>query len=205
MNVLVACERSGIIRDAFLAIGHTTWSCDLANTTTPGPHFIADAIKVAYSPEYQWDLMIAHPPCTHLAISGSRYFADKQDGRQQDAIAFFMALVNAPIPHICVENPISIMSTTYRPPDQIIQPYEFGHPEAKATCLWLKNLPALEPTKILPLPACGYWNNQTPSGQNKLPPSPHRATIRSTTYTGIAAAMATQWGTRPLHVQLTLF
>ena len=139
--------------------------------------------------------MIAFPPCTHLAVSGAHRFAEKRaDGRQQEGIDFFMALANAPIPKIAIENPVGIMSTKWRKPDQIIQPFQFGDPESKKTCIWLKGLPKLVPTDILPLPECGYWRNQTPSGQNKLGPSPERAKNRARTYQGIADAMATQWG-----------
>lgn len=139
--------------------------------------------------------MIAHPPCTHLSVSGARYFEQKRkDGRQQQAIEFFMRLANFEIQKICVENPIGIMSRLYQKPTQIIQPWQFGDPESKATCLWLKNLPSLKPSKVLPLPESGRWNNQCASGQNKLPPSADRAKIRSITYQGIADAMAEQWG-----------
>jgi hypothetical protein len=141
---------------------------------------------------WPWDLMIAHPPCTHLAVSGARYFAQKRaDGRQQQGIDFFMALINAPIERIAVENPVGIMSSYYRKPDQIIQPWQFGHPESKATCLWLKGLPPLKPANILE--DMGRWDNQTPSGQNKLGPSEDRWKLRSITYHGIAQAMAEQW------------
>lgn len=143
-----------------------------------------------------WELMIAFPPCTHLAVSGARWFQDKKP-QQQLAIEFFMALMGAPIERIALENPIGIMSTHYRKPDQIIQPWQFGHPESKATCLWLKGLPLLHPTNVLE-PRGGNvrrgWDNQTPSGQNKLGPSPQRAHERSRTYPGIAKAMALQWG-----------
>lgn len=139
--------------------------------------------------------MIAHPPCQHLAVSGARYFAEKRaDGRQQAAIDFFMALARANIPKICIENPVSIMSSEWRKPDQIIQPWWFGHPESKSTCLWLKGLNPLKPTNKLELPESGRWDNQTASGQNKLPPSKDRWKIRSRTYQGIAKAMAEQWG-----------
>jgi len=191
LRVLVACETSGRIRDAFRALGHDAYSCDIEPTEADGPHILDDARNVVQD---HWDLLIAHPPCTHLAVSGARYFKRKrEDGRQQEAIDFFMDMINAPIPHIGVENPISIMSTVYRKPDQIIQPYQFGHPESKATCLWLKNLPPLTPTNILSLPESGHWENQTPSGQNKLGPSANRARIRSRTYEGIAKAIAYQW------------
>lgn len=137
--------------------------------------------------------MIAHPPCTHLAVSGARYFYRKQQ-EQAEALDFVRLLMDAPIKRICIENPIGIISSRIRKPDQIIQPWMFGHPESKATCLWLKGLPALSPTRILPTPESGRWENQTVSGQNKLPPSPDRWKIRSRTYEGIALAMAEQWG-----------
>lgn len=193
MKVLVACEFSGVVREAFARLGHDAWSCDIIDTEIPGQHIKDDVLRHL---DEGWDLMIAHPPCTHLAVSGSRYFAEKRaDGRQQAAIAFFMAIVNAPVAHICVENPVCIMSSEYRKPDQIIQPWQFGHPESKATCLWLKGLPKLLTTHILHLPeGQKYWSNQTPSGQNKLGPSADRAKIRARTYPNIAAAMAVQWG-----------
>ncbi len=191
MKVLIACEYSGIIRNAFSRYGYDAWSCDILPTEQPGNHVQGDILQILTE---GWDLMIAHPPCTHLAASGARYFKQKQaDGRQQAAVDFFMALANAPIKYIVIENPVGIMSTRWRKPDQIIQPYEYGHPESKKTCLWLKNLPLLTPTHILPLPERGYWDNQTPSGQNKLGPSPDRAKVRSKTYTGIAEAMAFQY------------
>jgi hypothetical protein len=137
-------------------------------------------------------MMIAFPPCTHLASSGARWFKDKER-EQAEAIGFFMALARAPIEKICIENPIGIMSTRFRKPDQIIQPWMFGHPESKSTCLWLRGLPELQPTNILSKPASGRWENQTPSGQNKLGPSPDRWKLRSKTYEGIAKAMAEQW------------
>lgn len=137
-------------------------------------------------------MMIAHPPCTHLAVSGARWFKDKR-AEQEEALAFVRLLLDAPIAHIALENPVSIISSRIRKPNQIIQPWMFGHAEAKATCLWLKNLPPLYPTNVLEKPACGYWDNQTPSGQNKLSPGPDRWKERSRTYQGIATAMAAQW------------
>jgi len=196
MKVLVACEFSGIVREAFRAKGHDAMSVDLLRSELPGKHYqgdIADLFPLGKTPE--WDLMIAFPPCTHLAISGARYFAQKRkDGTQAMAIDFFMRLAHTRIRRICIENPIGIMSTFWRKPDQIIQPWQFGHPESKKTCLWLKHLPPLYPTKVLALHPRGYWNNQTPSGQNKLGPSPTRAQDRGRTYQGIADAMAEQWG-----------
>lgn len=183
MKVLVACEFSGRVRDAFIAKGHEAMSCDLLPTEQPGPHYQGDVLDIL---DGGWDLMIAHPPCTHLAVSGAAWFAEKRkDGRQQGAIDFFMKLANADIPKIMVENPISIMSTVWRKPDQIIQPWMFGHGETKATCLWLKNLPKLQPTNIVP---------GREQRLHRLPPSPNRWKLRSTTYQGIADAMAEQWG-----------
>ena len=202
MRVLVACEYSGIVRDAFIRRGHYALSCDLLPTESPGPHYQGDVADIINE---GWDLMIAHPPCTHLAVSGARYFEQKrQDGRQQAAIHFFMFLATAAIPRIAVENPVGIMSSVWRKPDQIIQPWQFGHPESKKTCLWLKGLPPLSPTNVLPLPNSGRWENQTPSGQNKLGPSPDRAKIRSKTYPGIAEAMAEQWGQESMFCDLPL-
>ena len=182
MRVLVACEFSGIVREAFRARGHDAWSCDLLPADDNSLfHIQADVLKLINA---GWDMMIAHPPCTHLAVSGARWFKDKQL-EQAEAIAFFMSLIAAKIPKIVVENPISIMSTRYRKPDQIIQPWQFGHGETKATCLWLKGLQPLEPANIV-------------SGReariHKLPPSKDRWKLRSMTYPGIAKAMAEQWG-----------
>ncbi len=193
MKVLVACEFSGVVRRAFASLGHEAWSCDLLPADDNSHHHMqGDVLEVL---DREWDLMIAHPPCTDLAVSGAKWFKQKQaDGRQQASIEFFMRLVNAPIKRIAVENPICIMSRLYRKPDQIIQPWQFGHPESKATCLWLKNLPLLQPTAVLEVPESGRWANQTPSGQNKLGPSEDRWKLRSVTYQGIADAMAYQWG-----------
>ena len=183
MRVLVACEYSGTVRDAFIARGHDAMSCDLLPTDQPGPHYQGDVFDIIND---GWDLMIAHPPCTHLAVSGARHFAEKRaDGRQQEAIDFFMAIINAPIEKIAVENPICIMSSVYRKPDQIIQPWQFGHGETKATCLWLKGLPKLVPTNIV---------DGREARIHKLPPSADRWKIRSKTYQGIADAMASQLG-----------
>jgi len=156
-------------------------SCDLLPSETPGMHSQGDVLEIL---DEGWDLMIAHPPCTHLAVSGARWFKDKQT-EQQEAIEFFMSLVNAPIDKIAIENPISIMSSRYRKPDQIIQPWQFGHGETKATCLWLKNLPKLVPTNIV---------EGREQRVHKMPPSPDRWKERSRTYQGIADAMAEQWG-----------
>jgi hypothetical protein len=190
MKVLVACEFSGVVRDAFTALGHEAWSCDLLPSERPGLHIQGDVLSVV---DRGWDLMIAHPPCTHLAVSGARWFAAKQV-EQAEALDFVRALLDAPIERIALENPVSIISSRIRKPDQIIQPWQFGHPESKTTCLWLKNVPKLRPTKILPLPPSGRWQNQTPSGQNKLGPRPDRWKDRSRTLCGIAQAMAEQWG-----------
>lgn len=219
MRVLVACEFSGTVRDAFVARGHDAVSCDLLPTDRPGPHIQGDVLDILGE---GWDLMIAHPPCTHLAVSGARYFAEKRaDGRQQAALEFVRRLMDAPIPRWCIENPVSIISTEIRKPDQIVQPYQFGHPESKKTCLWLQGLPCLVPTKTVePVwmkndDGTDYrdgrgkryspthyltgrmqprWANQTASGQNKLGPSADRWKLRSKTYQGIADAMAAQWG-----------
>ena len=183
MKVLVACEYSGVVRDAFIAAGHDAMSCDLLPTDSPGPHHQGDVLEIL---DQGWDLMIAHPPCQHLSVSGARWFKQKQaDGRQQQGIDFFMALINAPIPMIAVENPISIMSTKYRKPNQIVQPWQHGHGETKATCLWLKGLPNLEPTQIV--------EGREPR-IHRIAPSPDRWKKRSLTYAGIAKAMAEQWG-----------
>jgi hypothetical protein len=194
LKVLVACEFSGIVRDAFIAKGHDAVSCDLLPSDRPGPHIQADVADVLEGMEF--DMLIAFPPCTYLCSSGLHWNLRRPERAMESQLAaeFFMKLANADVEKIAIENPIGCMSTFWRKPDQIIQPYEFGHPESKKTCLWLKNLPLLKPTNILPKPACGYWDNQTPSGQNKLGPSQNRAKIRSTTYAGIALAMSEQWG-----------
>lgn len=198
MNILIACEFSGIVRDAFLKRGHNAWSCDFLPTESEirGFHYQCDIRDVDIT---LFDLMIAFPPCTDLCVSGARHFPEKRvDGRQQKAIDFFMFLVNAPIPKIAIENPVGIMSTVWRKPDQIIQPYQFGHDASKKTCLWLKNLTKLEPTGYVPGTmndrGLTRWANQTASGQNNLAPSQTRGLDRSRTYRGIADAMAEQWG-----------
>ena len=188
MKVLVACEYSGTVRDAFIVAGHDAMSCDLLPTDAPGPHYQGDVRDVIHG---CWDLMIAHPPCTHLSVSGARHFdAKKLDGRQQSAISFFMMLAKADIPRIAVENPVCIMSSLWRKPDQVIQPWQFGHGETKATCLWLKGLPPLIPTNIVD----GRENRI-----HRMPPSPDRWKERSRTFSGVAEAMANQWtlATRP--------
>lgn len=181
MRVLVACEFSGIVRDAFIARGHDAWSCDLLPSETPGPHVQGDVSVIL---DNAWDLMIAHPPCTHLAVSGARWFKDKLP-EQSQALAFVCILLNAPIPRIALENPISIISSRIRKPTQIVQPWMFGHGEVKATCLWLKNLPLLVPTDIV--------DGRT-ARVHREPPSPDRWKNRSRTLQGVAHAMATQWG-----------
>lgn len=192
MKILVACEFSGIVREAFNSHhGNHALSCDLipAEDGRVDYHYTGDVRDILYN---GWDLMIAFPPCTHLAVSGARYFQFKQK-EQKEALDFVRLLLNAPIKYIALENPVGVISTHIRKPDQIIQPWMFGHAESKKTCLWLKNLPKLIPTKFVELPHKGYWDNQTPSGQNKLTPSPTRAQDRSRTYTGVAQAMASQW------------
>lgn len=194
MNVLVACEESQLVTVEFRKLGHTAYSCDLMPCSGGRPEWHIQRNVTSILGNSYWDLVCAFPPCTHLAVSGARWFAQKRsDGRQQQAIDFFMMFADCKAPRLAIENPVGIMSTLWRKPDQTIQPWQFGHPESKATCLWLKNLPLLVPTNILPLPPSGRWANQTPSGQNKLGPSPDRAMIRSRTYVGIAKAMAEQW------------
>ena len=221
MKVLIACERSGVVvRDAFNAKGHQAVSCDLFMTNSPrvGSHIVGSVLDHLNE---GWDMMIAHPPCTRLAVSGALWFKDNQV-EQKQAIKFFMKLVDAKIEKICIENPVGIMSTIYRKPDQYIQPYEFGDDASKKTGLWLKGLPKLTiyPAlyvwprmvcscgKVYPYdqefsagcPKCGpghakpRWANQCDSGQFKLGPSPDRAAIRAKTYQGIATSMALQWG-----------
>jgi hypothetical protein len=183
VRVLVACEYSGVVRDAFTARGHEAMSCDLLPTDAPGPHYQGDVRDLL---DYPFDLMIAHPPCTHLSVSGARHFeAKRMDGRQQAAVSFFMSLARAPIPRIAIENPVCIMSSLWRKPDQTVQPWQFGHGETKATCLWLKGLPLLRPTEIVDGREQRIW---------KLPPSEDRWKIRSATFPGLAEAMASQWG-----------
>lgn len=182
MNVLVACEFSGIVRDAFNSAGHDAISCDLLPSETKGPHYIGDVLEIL---DIGWDMMIAHPPCTYLAISGARWFKDRKQ-EQRDALEFVRTLLDAPIPMIALENPISVISTQIRKPDQIIQPWMFGHGETKATCLWLKNLPLLEPTEIVD----GRSNRIA-----NMPDTKNRWKNRSRTYKGIAEAMVNQWGT----------
>ena len=192
MKILIACEYSGRVRDAFIARGHDAMSCDLLPTDALGPHYQGDVFDIIND---GWDLMIAHPPCTYLSVSGmhwtTRGLRDPQ--LTEDALAFVQRLMDAPVERIAVENPISVISSRIRKPDQIIQPWWFGHDASKKTCLWLKNLPPLTPTDLLPGDAKTRRGNQTASGQNKLPPSKDRWKIRSETYKGIADAMAAQW------------
>jgi site-specific DNA-cytosine methylase len=182
MKVLIACEYSGTVRDAFIAKEHDAMSCDLLPTDKPGPHYQGDVFDII---DQGWDLMIAHPPCTHLAVSGARWFKDKQK-EQEEALLFVRRLLDSAIPKIALENPISIISSKIRKPSQIIQPWQFGHGETKATCLWLKNLPLLKPTNIV---------EGREARVHKMPPSQDRWKLRSLTYQGIADAMAEQWGT----------
>lgn len=223
MRILIGCECSGIIREAFKARGHDAWSCDLKPSELPGQHIQDDLLLQIDTGE--WDLMIAHPECTFLTVSNtyitrgcSKYTKEEAEKLRSRAVLFFVALVNAPIGKVCIENPIGIMSTLYKKPTQIIQPWHFGHPESKATCLWLKGLPRLNSTGFAEFKnyrcRCGnvfeasagkygcctdyaakpLWDNMTPSGQNKLGPSPTRSADRARTYSGIAEAMAAQWG-----------
>jgi len=191
MRVLIACEFSGVVRRAFRERGHDAWSCDLLPAEDGSEfHIQDDAIVTAYRddgnnpPNTDWDMMIAHPPCQHLAVSGSRWFKNKVK-EQEDALWFVKTLLNCPIPYIALENPISVISTKIRKPDQIIQPWMFGHGETKATCLWLKSLPNLKPTNIV---------EGREARVHRMPPGPNRWKERSRTFTGIAEAMAEQWG-----------
>lgn len=180
MRILIGCEFSGIVRSAFAALGHDAWSCDLLPSEQPGNHLQCDLREVLAN---GWDLAIFHPPCTHLAVSGARWFKDKQK-EQTEALHFVRELLAAPILRIALENPISIISTRIRKPDQILQPWMFGHGEIKATCLWLKNLPLLTPTNIV--------DGRT-ARVHREPPSPDRWKNRSRTLSGVAEAMASQW------------
>lgn len=181
MKVLVACEFSGVVRDAFTRNGHDAMSCDLLRSERPGAHYIGDVRDIL---NYDWDLMIAHPPCTHLATSGARWFPDKYE-LQMEALQFVRDLLNAPIPRIALENPVGMISTAIRKPDQVIHPWQFGHDEEKATCLWLKGLPHLIPTNLVGVRDSPLY---------KINPSDARGYYRSRTYRGQAEAMANQWG-----------
>lgn len=183
MKVLIACEFSGVVRRAFRSRGHDAWSCDLLPAEDGGEHYQRDVLDLLCNSFFEYDLMIAHPPCTHLAVSGARWFKDKR-AEQESALAFVSSLLSARIDRIALENPVSIISSRIRKPDQLIQPWQFGHGETKATCLWLKNLPLLKPTNIV--------EGRTPRVHHE-PPSPDRWKNRSRTYEGIAAAMAEQW------------
>lgn len=187
MRVLIGCESSGTVRDAFIRGGHEAMSCDLLDTDSPGPHYKGDVFDVI---DYPWDLAIFHPECTHLSVSGARHFAEKRmDGRQQSGVSFFMRIVRASahIPKVAIENPVCIMSSLYRKPDQIIQPWMFGHGETKATCLWLKGLLPLAPTDVV---------EGREQRIHRLPPSADRWKERSKTFRGVADAMANQWGAK---------
>lgn len=190
LKILIACEYSGRVRDAFIGQGHDAWSCDILPTESPGPHIQDDVLKHLNS---GWDMMIAFPPCTHLACSGARWWPNKV-AEQNAAIDFFLTLATADIPKIAIENPVGRMSTAWRKPDQIIHPWQFGHEATKQTCLWLKNLPPLKPTNIV-----GKGSRHiTKSGKSlptwyNLPPSANRSKLRSLTFQGIADAMAEQW------------
>lgn len=181
MKILIACEFSGVVRDAFIKRGHDAMSCDLLPTESPGPHYQGDVFDIIND---GWDMMIAFPPCTHLCVSGARWWKDKQS-EQMEAIKFFLTLANADIDKIAIENPVGIMSTVYRKPDQYIQPWQFGHGETKKTGLWLKNLPQLKPSNIV-------------SGREPrihfMAPGINRSKLRSMSYQGISDAMAEQWG-----------
>lgn len=210
MRVLVACEYSGRVREAFRKLGHEAWSCDILPSEDDSEYHIrADVTSIIdglpwpwqtcggrpredYWPAYPWDLMIAHPPCTDLAVSGARHFAEKiADGRQQRALDFVRMLMDAPIERIAIENPISVISSKIRKPDQIIQPWQYGHGETKATCLWLKGLPKLTPTNIV---------EGREARVHRMPPGPDRWKERSRTFEGVAAAMAAQWGQAPNNI-----
>jgi hypothetical protein len=184
MRVLVACEFSGVVRDAFCALGHEAWSCDLLPTERDSPFHLIGDVRDFLGPAGCWDLMIAHPPCTYLAVSGARWMASRPV-ETEAALEFVRLLLAAPIPRIALENPVSIISSRIRKPDQIIQPWQFGHGETKATCLWLKNLPPLVPTAIV---------SGREARVHRMPPGPDRWRERSRTMPGIAAAMADQWG-----------
>lgn len=192
LRVLVACEYSGVVRDSFIALGHDAVSCDLLPTDVPGPHYTGDVRELL---KQKWDMMIAFPPCTYLCSSGMHWTVRGLRDPQltEDALEFVRLLLDSDCEHIAIENPVGCISTRIRKPDFIIHPWQYGHPESKTTCIWTKNLPALKPTNILPKPVSGRWENQTPSGQNKLGPSKDRWKERSKTYLGPAQAMAKQW------------
>jgi hypothetical protein len=202
MRVLIACEFSGVVRKAFAARGHDAWSCDLEPTDIPGQHYQGDVMDIIND---DWNLMIAHPPCTYLTVTGNKWFKPEYKDRfptrqqdRQDAINFFMSLVNSPIEKIAIENPIGIMSTMYKKPNQIIHPWQFGHEASKSTCLWLKGLDNLKPTNIVDKGEfvtykSGKRMTKWYADAASKPPK-ERAKIRNTTFQGIADAMAEQWG-----------
>jgi len=197
---------SGNVRNAFRQLHHNAWSCDIKPSLDNSPyHYQCDIHTILDNPDAYppWDLMIAFPPCTYLCSSGLHWNKRRPERQQltEDALQFIKYLLSSDIEYIALENPVGCISTRIRKPDQKIQPYHFGHPESKTTCLWLKNLPPLKPTNILEKPSRGYWENQTPSGQNKLGPSEDRSLIRSITYPGIASAMADQWGSYILKIK----
>jgi site-specific DNA-cytosine methylase len=202
MKVLIACECSGAVRDAFIKRGHDAMSCDIKPTEVPGPHYEGDVFDIIS--KEKWDLMIAHPPCTHLSVSGSRHFPAKiADGRQQAALDFVWKLMQADIPQIAIENPISVISSKIRKPDQIVHPWMFGDKASKSTCLWLKNLPLLVPTNIVEKGEFKEWICEKTGKKKRQPmwyyeasllPKSQRGTVRSRTFMGIANAMADQWG-----------
>lgn len=195
LKVLVACEYSGRVRDAFTRLGHFAMSCDLLPTESDGLHYMGDVFDII---DQGWDIMIAHPPCTYLAVSGMHWTTRglRDPKLTEDALEFVQKLMNAPVNKICIENPISVISSRIRKPDQIITPYQFGHDASKKTCLWFKNLKPLQPTNMIEgrlVDGKRRWGNQTDSGQNKLAPSDDRWKERSRTYQGVADAMASQW------------
>lgn len=201
MKVLIACEFSGVVREAFRKRGHDAWSCDILPTEIPGDHIQDDVLNHL---DDGWDMMIAHPPCTYLTCAGNKWFKPEYKDRfpdrgkkREEAIKFFVEIFNANVGKICMENPIGVLSTRVRKPDQIIQPYQFGHIDRKSTCLWLKNLPKLEPTNVVEPKIKTNRNGKTASVHHdaalRLPAS-ERWKARSRTYQGIADAMANQWG-----------
>ena len=204
MRVLIGCEFSGIVREAFKAKGHDAWSCDLLPTEIPGQHIQGDVLEILND---GWDLMVAHPPCTYLSNAGIRWFNEKKYGEEArkrkkkriEAFKFVMRLANAPIPHLAIENPVGWLNSHWRKPDQIIHPYYFGDPDSKRTCLWLKNLPLLQPTKIVKPKIYAYFKRGKKKGKpiygtQYLQLAPDRWKNRSRTYRGIAEAIADQWG-----------
>ena len=191
MRVLIACEYSGRVRDAFRRYGHDAWSCDLLECEADPRWHLQQPVEEVLGDN--WDLMVAHPPCTHLAVSGSRHFHRKQK-EQAEALNFVRLLMAAPIERWCIENPVSIISSAITPPQQIIQPWQFGHGETKTTCLWLKNLPSLKSTQVV---------EGREAKVHRMPPGPDRWKDRSRTYQGIADAMGQQWGTSALPAAIT--